>query len=96
VGVNFIGNNLTLNNSLKVVNGDISANNGNFAINSNGITIKDGGLRIVNGNNETTTEIRDDGTFATNKGYFSGEVHTTKLSLSGTDSDINMGGKFIG
>ena len=93
-GVNFTGNNLTLNNSLKVVNGDISANNGNFAINSNGLTIKDGGLKIVNGNNETTTMIRDDGTFATNKGYFSGEVHTTKLILSGNDSDINMGGLF--
>lgn len=93
-GVNFTGNNLTLNNSLQVVNGNISADNGNVVINSNGLTIKDGGLKIVNGNNETTTEIRDDGTFATNKGYFSGEVHTTKLILSGKDSDINMGGLF--
>ena len=93
-GVNFTGNNLTLNNSLQVVNGNISADSGNVVINSNGLTIKDGGLKIVNGNNETTTEIRDDGTFATNKGYFSGEVHTTKLILSGKDSDINMGGLF--
>lgn len=93
-GVNFTGNNLTLNNSLQVINGNISADNGNVVINSNGLTIKDGGLKIVNGNNETTTMIRDDGTFATNKGYFSGEVHTTKLILSGKDSDINMGGLF--
>jgi hypothetical protein len=50
---------------------------------------------LLTATSETTTEIRDDGTFATNKGYFSGEVHTTKLSLSGTDSDINMGGKFM-
>ena len=93
-GVKFTGKDLTLNNSLQVVNGNISANNGNVVINSNGLTIKDGGLNIVNSKGETTTMIRDDGTFATNKGYFSGEVHTTKLSLSGNDSDINMGGLF--
>ena len=93
-GVEFIGRDLTLNNSLQVINGNISADNGNVVINSNGLTIKDGGLKIVDGNNETTTMIRDDGTFATNKGYFSGEVHTTKLILSGKDSDINMGGLF--
>lgn len=96
-GVNFTGNNLTLNNSLKVVNGDISANNGNFAINSNGLTIKDGGLKIVNGNNETTTMIRDDGTFATNKGFFSGTITGSNIILSANDgSVINAnGGAFI-
>lgn len=92
-GVNFTGQSLNLAGSLKV-SGSILSSNGNVAISSNGLTIKDGGLRIVNGNNETTTMIRDDGTFATNKGYFSGEVHTTKLILSGNDSDINMGGLF--
>ena len=92
-GVNFTGQSLNLAGSLKV-SGSILSSNGNVAISSNGLTIKDGGLRIVNGNNETTTMIRDDGTFATNKGYFSGEVHTTKLILSGNNSDINMGGLF--
>lgn len=93
-GVNFTGQSLNLAGSLNV-SGSILSSSGNVAINSNGLTIKDGGLKIVNGNNETTTMIRDDGTFATNKGYFSGEVHTTKLILSGKDSDINMGGKFM-
>lgn len=96
-GVNFTGNNLTLNNSLQVVNGNISANNGNFAINSNGLTIKDGGLKIVNSNNETTTMIRDDGTFATNKGFFSGTIKGSNIILNSNDgSVINAnGGAFM-
>jgi hypothetical protein len=92
-GVNFTGQSLNLAGSLKV-SGSILSSNGNVAISSNGLAIKDGGLKIVNSQDETTTMIRDDGTFATNKGYFSGEVHTTKLILSGKDSDINMGGLF--
>lgn len=92
-GVNFTGNNLTLNNSLQVINGKISADNGNVVINSNGLTIKDGGLKIVNGNNETTTEIRDDGTFATNKGFFSGTITGSSIVLNGSDgSKISASG----
>lgn len=92
-GVNFTGNNLTLNNSLQVINGNISADNGNVVINSNGLTIKDGGLKIVNGNNETTTEIRDDGTFATNKGFFSGTITGSSIVLNGSDgSKISASG----
>lgn len=87
-GVNFTGNNLTLNNSLQVINGSISANNGNFAINSNGLTIKDGGLKIVNGNNETTTEIKDDGTFSTNKGFFSGTIKGSNIILNNNDGSV--------
>lgn len=96
-GVNFTGNNLTLNNSLQVINGNISADNGNVVINSNGLTIKDGGLKIVNGNNETTTMIRDDGTFATNKGYFSGTIKGSNIILNSNDgSVINAnGGAFM-
>lgn len=96
-GVNFTGNNLTLNNSLQVINGNISADNGNVVINSNGLTIKDGGLKIVNGNNETTTMIRDDGTFATNKGYFSGTITGSNIILNSNDgSVINAnGGAFM-
>lgn len=92
-GVNFTGNNLTLNNSLQVINGNISADNGNVVINSKGLTIKDGGLKIVNGNNETTTEIRDDGTFATNKGFFSGTITGSSIVLNGSDgSKISASG----
>ena len=87
-GVNFSGNNLTLNNSMQVVNGNISANNGNFVIDSNGLTIKDGGLKIVNGNNETTTMIRDDGTFATNKGFFSGTITGSNIILNANDGSV--------
>lgn len=96
-GVNFTGDNLTLNTSLKVINGGISADNGNVVINSNGLTIKDGGLKIVNGNNETTTMIRDDGTFATNKGYFSGTITGSNIILKSNDgSVINAnGGAFM-
>lgn len=92
-GVNFTGNNLTLNNSLQVINGNISADNGNVVINSNGLTIKDGGLKIVNGNNETTTMIRDDGTFHTNKGFFSGTITGSSIVLNGSDgSKISASG----
>ena len=96
-GVNFIGNNLTLNNSLQVVNGNISADNGNVVINSNGLTIKDGGLKIVNGQGETTTMIKDDGTFATNKGFFSGTIKGSNIILNSNDgSVINAnGGAFM-
>ena len=87
-GVNFTGNNLTLNNSLQVINGNISADNGNVVINSNGLTIKDGGLKIVNGNNETTTMIRDDGTFATNKGFFSGTITGSNIILNSNDGSV--------
>jgi hypothetical protein len=92
-GVNFIGDNLTLNNSLQVINGNISADNGNVVINSNGLTIKDGGLKIVNSKGETTTEIRDDGTFATNKGFFSGSITGSNIVLNGNDgSKISASG----
>ena len=96
-GVNFTGNNLTLNNSLQVINGNISADNGNVVINSNGLTIKDGGLKIVNGQGETTTMIRDDGTFATNKGFFSGTIKGSNIILNSNDgSVINAnGGAFM-
>ncbi len=96
-GVEFTGKDLTLNNSLQVINGNISADNGNVVINSNGLTIKDGGLKIVNGNNETTTMIRDDGTFATNKGFFSGTITGSNILLNSKDgSVINAnGGAFM-
>lgn len=92
-GVNFTGQSLNLAGSLNV-SGSILSSSGNVAISSNGITVKAGGLNIVNSKGETTTKIRDDGTLFANNGYFSGEVHTTRLSLSGNDSDINMGGLF--
>lgn len=92
-GVNFTGNNLTLNNSLQVINGSISADNGNVVINSNGLTIKDGGLRIVNSKDETTTMIKDDGTFHTNKGFFSGTITGSSIVLNGSDgSKISASG----
>lgn len=96
-GVNFTGNNLTLNNSLQVINGNISADNGNVVINSNGLTIKDGGLKIVNSKGETTTMIKDDGTFSTNKGFFSGTIKGSNIILTSNDgSVINAnGGAFM-
>ena len=91
-GVNFTGQSLNLAGSLKV-SGSILSSNGNVAISSNGLTIKDGGLKIVNGNNETTTEIRDDGTFATNKGFFSGTITGSSIVLNGNDgSKISASG----
>lgn len=96
-GVEFTGKDLTLNNSLQVINGNISADNGNVVINSNGLTIKDGGLKIVNSKGETTTMIRDDGTFSTNKGFFSGTIKGSNIILSANDgSVINAnGGAFM-
>lgn len=95
-GVNFTGQSLNLAGSLNV-SGSILSSSGNVAISSNGLTIKDGGLKIVNGNNETTTEIRDDGTFSTNKGFFSGTIKGSNIILNSNDgSVINAnGGAFM-
>ena len=90
-GVNFTGNNLTLNNSLQVINGNISADNGNVVINSNGLTIKDGGLSIIgkkDGKTITTTWIKDDGTFFTNKGVFSGTITGSNIILNNNDGSV--------
>lgn len=92
-GVEFIGRDLTLNNSLQVINGNISADNGNVVINSNGLTIKDGGLKIVDGQGETTTMIEDNGTFSTKKGYFTGTITGSSIVLNGSDgSKISASG----
>lgn len=91
-GVNFTGDSLNLQGSLKV-NGSILSSNGNVAISSNGISVKDGGLKIVNSKGETTTMIRDDGTFATNKGFFSGTITGSSIVLNGNDgSKISASG----
>lgn len=86
-GVKFTGQSLNLAGSLKV-SGSILSSSGNVAINSNGLTIKDGGLKIVNGNNETTTEIKDDGTFSTNKGFFSGTIKGSNIILNNNDGSV--------
>ena len=95
-GVNFTGQSLNLAGSLKV-SGSILSSSGNVAISSNGITIKDGGLNIVNGQGETTTMIKDDGTFSTNKGFFSGTIKGSNIILNSNDgSVINAnGGAFM-
>ena len=91
-GVNFTGQSLNLAGSLKV-SGSILSSNGNVAISSNGISVKDGGLKIVNSKGETTTMIRDDGTFATNKGFFSGTITGSSIVLNGNDgSKISASG----
>lgn len=91
-GVNFTGQSLNLQGSLKV-SGSILSNNGNVVIGPNGLTVKDGGLNIVNSKGETTTMIRDDGTFATNKGFFSGTITGSSIVLNGNDgSKISASG----
>ena len=91
-GVNFTGNNLNLQGSLKVT-GLIESYNGSVVVGPNGITVKDGGLNIVNNKGETTTMIKDDGTFATNKGFFSGSITGSNIVLNGNDgSKISASG----
>ena len=95
-GVNFTGQNLNLQGSLKVT-GLIESYNGSVVVGPNGITVKDGGLNIVNNQGQTTTMIRDDGTFSTNKGFFSGTITGSNIILSANDgSVINAnGGAFM-
>lgn len=95
-GVNFTGQSLNLAGSLKV-SGSILSSNGNVAISSNGLTIKDGGLNIVNSEGETTAMIRDDGTFSTNKGFFSGTITGSNIILNSGDGSIITanGGAFM-
>lgn len=95
-GVNFTGQSLNLAGSLNV-SGSILSSSGNVAISSNGLTIKDGGLNIVNSKGETTTMIKDDGTFSTNKGFFSGTIKGSNIILNSNDgSVINAnGGAFM-
>lgn len=91
-GVNFTGNNLNLQGSLKVT-GLIESYNGSVVVGPNGITVRDGGLKIVNSKGETTTMIKDDGTFATNKGFFSGSITGSNIVLNGNDgSKISASG----
>jgi hypothetical protein len=91
-GVNFTGQSLNLAGSLNV-SGSILSSSGNVAISSNGITIKDGGLKIVNDQGETTTMIKDNGTFVTNKGFFSGSITGSNIVLNGNDgSKISASG----
>ena len=91
-GVNFTGNNLNLQGSLKVT-GLIESYNGSVVVGPNGITVRDGGLRIVNSKGETTTMIKDDGTFTTNKGFFSGSITGSNIVLNGNDgSKISASG----
>lgn len=91
-GVNFTGNNLNLQGSLKVT-GLIESYNGSVVVGPNGITVRDGGLKIVNSKGETTTMIKDDGTFTTNKGFFSGSITGSNIVLNGNDgSKISASG----
>lgn len=91
-GVNFTGSNLNLQGSLKVT-GLIESYNGSVVVGPNGITVKDGGLNIVNSKGETTTMIKDDGTFVTNKGFFSGSITGSNIVLNGNDgSKISASG----
>lgn len=91
-GVNFTGDKLYLKGFLNV-SGYIMSNDGNVLIGSNGVTIRDGGLKIVDKDWNTTTMIRDDGTFATNKGFFSGTITGSSIVLNGNDgSKISASG----
>lgn len=91
-GVNFTGQNLNLQGSLKVT-GLIESYNGSVVVGPNGITVKDGGLNIVNNQGQTTTMIKDDGTFVTNKGFFSGSITGSNIVLNGNDgSKISASG----
>lgn len=93
-GVIFTGQSLNLAGSLKVT-GSILSSNGNVAISSNGLTIKDGGLNIVNSKGETTTMIKDNGTFSTLQGDFTGSVNATSLTLKGEKASMDVGaGRF--
>ena len=91
-GVDFTGDKLYLKGFLNV-SGYIMSNDGNVLIGSKGVTIRDGGLKIVDKDWNTTTMIRDDGTFATNKGFFSGTITGSSIVLNGNDgSKISASG----
>lgn len=92
-GVTLTGNNLNLNGTLAIgANGVLSANGGKTVINNSGLTIKDGGLSIKDSKGNQTTYVGSDGTLITNKGYFIGTVTTSALNVTGSNSDINLGG----
>lgn len=91
-GTEFTGDDLTLNNSLKVINGQILFANGKGVLSSQGLSLKGGGLSISDSQGHQTTYIQPDGTFYTSKGVFSGDVTAHTLTLDSKTSSINMGG----
>ncbi|MFT9051696.1 tail fiber domain-containing protein [Liquorilactobacillus nagelii] len=90
-GVNFTGNSLTLAGTLAVT-GSISADNGNVVINSSGLTIKGANLTIGDSSGNTTTYIKSDGTFITNKGVFTGSVTSSNAIITG--GKLTVGSNF--
>lgn len=93
-GVDFTGNNLTLQGSMKV-NGAISSANGNVTLDSKGINIKGGGLSISDGQGKQTTYVDQYGTFITTKGVFSGDITAQSLTLvNSKDASIDVAGQF--
>ena len=98
-GVNFTGNNLTLAGDLQVNGGQILLGDGTTTLatlDSNGLSIKGAGLSISDKDGNQTTYVKDDGTFTTNKGAFTGNVTATSLTIpEGSSADINVAGKFM-